>query len=163
MLGDWSLWSRYAKLSVVQLTLMKRKIAWFMTIMQKSAFHLFYRLRRLTDETPAEMKYRKAREELNNWCSQFWAKHNTLFEKKRAEFIAEVRDLFRVCVGYWKVWALLWNVFWIKNELMLYAIERFLSTPVQFFSKLIANLHSRATQNNASNYFLMNGTIKSSA
>ncbi|VDK28055.1 unnamed protein product [Gongylonema pulchrum] len=48
------------------------------------------RLRRLADETEQERKYREAREALNQWSSQFWAYHNSLFEKKKAEFIEQV-------------------------------------------------------------------------
>ncbi|VDK74370.1 unnamed protein product [Litomosoides sigmodontis] len=47
------------------------------------------RLRRLANETEQEKKYREAREALNQWSSQFWAHHNILFEKKKAEFIEQ--------------------------------------------------------------------------
>ncbi|VDO43342.1 unnamed protein product, partial [Onchocerca flexuosa] len=47
------------------------------------------RLRRLTNETEQERKYREAREALNQWSSQFWAHHNILFEKKKAEFVEQ--------------------------------------------------------------------------
>ncbi|KAM3717076.1 putative COA8 family protein [Dirofilaria immitis] len=49
------------------------------------------RLRRLTNETKQERKYREAREALNQWSSQFWARHNILFEKKKAEFVDQKR------------------------------------------------------------------------
>ncbi|MCP9264719.1 Queuine tRNA-ribosyltransferase [Dirofilaria immitis] len=45
------------------------------------------RLRRLTNETKQERKYREAREALNQWSSQFWARHNILFEKKKPNLL----------------------------------------------------------------------------
>uniref|UniRef100_A0A915PH28 tRNA-guanine(15) transglycosylase-like domain-containing protein n=1 Tax=Setaria digitata TaxID=48799 RepID=A0A915PH28_9BILA len=47
------------------------------------------RLRRLADETDQERKYREEREALNQWSSRFWAHHNILYEKKKAEFIEQ--------------------------------------------------------------------------
>ncbi|VDM82200.1 unnamed protein product [Strongylus vulgaris] len=55
------------------------------------------KLRRVDNETKLEREYREAREELNRcnavkfmgmgWSSSFWAKHNSLFDLKKAEFI----------------------------------------------------------------------------
>ncbi|EJW73428.1 hypothetical protein WUBG_15665, partial [Wuchereria bancrofti] len=47
------------------------------------------RLRRLSNETEQERKYREAREALIQWSSQFWTHHNILFEKKKAEFVEQ--------------------------------------------------------------------------
>lgn len=47
----------------------------------------FFRLRRLDNESPLERDYRTAREALNQWNSDFWANHNTLFERQKAEFV----------------------------------------------------------------------------
>lgn len=48
------------------------------------------RLRRVVNETEQERKYREACEALHQWSSRFWAHHNSLFEKKKAEFIEQV-------------------------------------------------------------------------
>ncbi|KAJ1347566.1 hypothetical protein KIN20_002656 [Parelaphostrongylus tenuis] len=52
------------------------------------------KLRRVDNESDLERQYREAREELNRlvsflkkWSSAFWAKHNSLFDAKKAEFI----------------------------------------------------------------------------
>ncbi|KHJ82786.1 hypothetical protein OESDEN_17519, partial [Oesophagostomum dentatum] len=51
---------------------------------------LLVMLRRVDNETKLECEYREAREELNRWSSAFWAKHNSLFDTKKAEFISKV-------------------------------------------------------------------------
>ncbi|PIO76420.1 tRNA-guanine transglycosylase [Teladorsagia circumcincta] len=45
------------------------------------------KLRRVDNESDLERQYREAREELNRWSSSFWEKHNTLFDKKKSEFV----------------------------------------------------------------------------
>ncbi|KAK0411120.1 hypothetical protein QR680_005492 [Steinernema hermaphroditum] len=47
------------------------------------------KLRRVHNETATEKNYRLAREELNDWNSRFWTEHNSLFERRRAEFVAD--------------------------------------------------------------------------
>uniref|UniRef100_A0A0M3I072 Uncharacterized protein n=1 Tax=Ascaris lumbricoides TaxID=6252 RepID=A0A0M3I072_ASCLU len=47
------------------------------------------RLRRIGNETATERDYREAREALNEWNSRFWAEHNTLYEQRKAEFVAK--------------------------------------------------------------------------
>ncbi|VDN07060.1 unnamed protein product [Thelazia callipaeda] len=53
---------------------------------------MYLRLRHLADESKEEQKYREAREALNEWSSQFWANHNALFERKRAEFVKQKKQ-----------------------------------------------------------------------
>ncbi|CAI4222795.1 unnamed protein product [Auanema sp. JU1783] len=50
------------------------------------------KLRRVDNETPLETNYREAREELNKWNSEFWANHNTIFEKKKLEFVEKRKN-----------------------------------------------------------------------
>lgn len=45
------------------------------------------KLRRVDNETKEESDYRKAREELVEWNSAFWAAHNELFDKEKKEFV----------------------------------------------------------------------------
>ncbi|KAE9413039.1 hypothetical protein Angca_004603, partial [Angiostrongylus cantonensis] len=47
------------------------------------------RLRRVDNESDLERQYREAREELNRWNSAFWAKHNSLFDTKKARFVEQ--------------------------------------------------------------------------
>ncbi|KHN80176.1 Mitochondrial APOPT family protein [Toxocara canis] len=47
------------------------------------------RLRRAVNETETERCYREAREALNECNLRFWAQHNTLYEQRKAEFIAK--------------------------------------------------------------------------
>ncbi|EFO28417.2 hypothetical protein LOAG_00063 [Loa loa] len=54
------------------------------------------RLRRLSNETEQERKYREAREALIQWSSQFWAHHNTLFEKKKQNLLNRKKNLGRL-------------------------------------------------------------------
>ncbi|CAD6186609.1 unnamed protein product [Caenorhabditis auriculariae] len=44
-------------------------------------------LRRVDNETALERDYREAREQLNKWNSDFWTRHNTLFDDKKSRFI----------------------------------------------------------------------------
>ncbi|KAK6015766.1 transcription initiation factor IIF, beta subunit [Ostertagia ostertagi] len=44
-------------------------------------------LRRVDNETDLERQYREAREELNRWNSSFWERHNTLFDRRKSEFV----------------------------------------------------------------------------
>uniref|UniRef100_A0A8R1E5K3 Uncharacterized protein n=1 Tax=Caenorhabditis japonica TaxID=281687 RepID=A0A8R1E5K3_CAEJA len=44
-------------------------------------------LRRLDNESDLEREYRTAREQLNQWNSDFWAEHNTLFDRQKTEFV----------------------------------------------------------------------------
>uniref|UniRef100_A0A158P6U6 COA8 family protein CG14806, mitochondrial n=1 Tax=Angiostrongylus cantonensis TaxID=6313 RepID=A0A158P6U6_ANGCA len=47
------------------------------------------KLRRVDNESDLERQYREAREELNRWNSAFWAKHNSLFDTKKARFVEQ--------------------------------------------------------------------------
>uniref|UniRef100_A0AC34QWE2 tRNA-guanine(15) transglycosylase-like domain-containing protein n=2 Tax=Panagrolaimus sp. JU765 TaxID=591449 RepID=A0AC34QWE2_9BILA len=47
------------------------------------------KLRRVDNETEYEENYRKNREKLAEWNSNFWSKHNELFDKKKEEFRKE--------------------------------------------------------------------------
>ncbi|KJH48529.1 hypothetical protein DICVIV_05379 [Dictyocaulus viviparus] len=49
-------------------------------------------LRRVHNESDLERRYREAREDLNRWNSEFWAKHNTLFHAKKTEFIQKRKN-----------------------------------------------------------------------
>ncbi|TKR86378.1 hypothetical protein L596_010982 [Steinernema carpocapsae] len=51
-----------------------------------------FQLRRVDNETVTEKKYRLARQEMNEWNSRFWSEHNTLFERRRAGFVAERKN-----------------------------------------------------------------------
>ncbi|CAI5452410.1 unnamed protein product [Caenorhabditis angaria] len=44
-------------------------------------------LRRVDNESELEKQYRIAREELNQWNSDFWANHNTLFDTQKIHYV----------------------------------------------------------------------------
>lgn len=44
-------------------------------------------LRRVDNESELERQYRLAREELNQWNSDFWAEHNQLFDRQKSDFV----------------------------------------------------------------------------
>ncbi|EFP13388.1 hypothetical protein GCK72_021596 [Caenorhabditis remanei] len=44
-------------------------------------------LRRVANESELERQYRTAREELNQWNSDFWAEHNQLFDRQKSDFV----------------------------------------------------------------------------
>ncbi|CAP20486.1 Protein CBG23705 [Caenorhabditis briggsae] len=91
-------------------------------------------LRRVDNESELERQYRAAREELNQWNSDFWAEHNQLFDRQKSEFVEkkqkelgrlehvsanELSEFYRDFLNDRHVAMMVYNKEWYRRNLQL--------------------------------------------